>query len=204
MEIWKKKRLKGIGGSEASAILGLNPYMSNVELWKIKTGKTFQEDISDKEVVQYGVAMEPILIEMFKVDNPQYEVGHSDYDIRYHKNYNVLFGSLDGYLTDKETNKQGVLEIKTCQINGNNYSKWKDKIPDNYYCQVLHYLLCTGFDFAIVFALLKHQSYIEIKKYEIQRKDVEEEINYLLQKELEFWNQYVLKNIEPPLILPQI
>ena len=195
MEIWKKKRLKGIGGSEASAILGLNPYMSNVELWKIKTGKTFQEDISDKEVVKYGVAMEPILIEMFKVDNPQYEAGHKDYDIRYHKDYNFLFGSLDGYLVDKETGKQGVLEIKTCQINGGNYSKWKDRIPDNYYCQVLHYLLCTGFDFAIVFALLKHQSYIEIKKYEIQRKDVEEEINYLLQKELEFWNQYVLKNI---------
>ena len=156
MEIWKKKRLKGIGGSEASAILGLNPYMSNVDLWKIKTGKTFQEDISNKEVVKYGVAMEPILIEMFEVDNPQYEVGHIDYDIRYHKDYNFLFGSLDGYLTDKETGKQGVLEIKTCQINGSNYSKWKDKIPDNYYCQVLHYLLCTGFDFAIVFALLKH------------------------------------------------
>lgn len=204
MEQWKRKRLKGIGGSDASAILGLNPYMSNVDLWKIKTCKKQQEDISDKEVVRYGVAMEPVLIEMFRADNPQYEVGHKDYDIRYHKDYNYLFGSLDGYLIDKETGKQGVLEIKTCQINGNNYSKWKDKIPDNYYCQVLHYLLCTGFDFAIVFALLKHQSYIEIKKYEIQRKDVEEEINYLLQKELEFWNQYVLKNIEPPLILPQI
>ena len=32
MEQWKQKRLKGIGGSDASAILGLNPYMSNVEL----------------------------------------------------------------------------------------------------------------------------------------------------------------------------
>ena len=42
-----------------------------------------------------------------------------------------FIGSLDGYLTDKETGKQGVLKIKTCQINGGNYSKWKDKIPDN-------------------------------------------------------------------------
>lgn len=27
---WHKKRLKGIGGSDAAAILGLNPYMTNV------------------------------------------------------------------------------------------------------------------------------------------------------------------------------
>lgn len=204
METWKKKRLKGIGGSDSSAILGLNKYMTNVDLWKIKTGRKQQEDISNKEVVKYGVAMEPILINMFAVDNPQYEVNHKDFDLRYHQDYSFLFGSLDGTLIEKETNKHGVLEIKTCQLNSFNYKDWKDKIPDNYYCQVLHYLLCTGFDFAIVFALLKHKENIEIKKYEIQRKDVEEEINFLLEKELEFWNEYVLKDKEPPLILPQI
>lgn len=200
---WHKKRLNGIGGSDASSILGLNPYMTNVELWRIKTGRKIQEDISEKEVVKYGVAMEPILIDLFKVDNPQYEVSHKDYDIRYHDKYNFLFGSLDGELTDKESNKKGILEIKTSNIlNPVQFDKWRDRIPDNYYCQILHYMLCTGFDFAIVFALLKYQNRLEIKKYEIQKN--QEEIDYLLEKEIIFWNDYILTDKEPPLILPAI
>ena len=45
---WHRERRKGIGGSEASAILGLNPYMTNVQLWRYKTGREVPEDISDK------------------------------------------------------------------------------------------------------------------------------------------------------------
>ena len=48
---WLQERKKGIGGSDAAAILGLNPYMSNVDLWEIKTGRKEQEDISEKEIV---------------------------------------------------------------------------------------------------------------------------------------------------------
>ena len=36
---WLKSRTLGIGGSDAAAILGLNPYKSNVELFEEKTGK---------------------------------------------------------------------------------------------------------------------------------------------------------------------
>lgn len=36
-EEWLKNRQR-IGGSDASAIVGMNPYRSNVDLWKIKTG----------------------------------------------------------------------------------------------------------------------------------------------------------------------
>ena len=201
MEEWKSKRLKGIGGSDASAILGLNPYMSNVDLWKIKTGRKEQEDISDKDVVKYGVAMEPLLIEMFKINNPQYEVEYKGFDLLYHKDYDFLFGSIDGRIIEKETGKRGVLEIKTYQ--GCKWNKWKDKIPDNYYCQVLHYLLCTGWDFAIVFALLKAENFMSLKTFKINRENVKDELDYLLQKELEFW-EYVEKDIEPALILPQI
>ena len=35
---WLQAQLKGIGASEASAIVGQNPYMSNVDLWRIKVG----------------------------------------------------------------------------------------------------------------------------------------------------------------------
>ena len=40
---WIAERRKGIGASEAAAVLGLNPWQSNVDLWRIKTGKKLDE-----------------------------------------------------------------------------------------------------------------------------------------------------------------
>ena len=34
---WLKARSGRIGGSDASAVIGLNPYLNNVDLWRIKT-----------------------------------------------------------------------------------------------------------------------------------------------------------------------
>jgi hypothetical protein len=31
---WIRERKKGIGGSDAASILGMNPYKTNVDLWK--------------------------------------------------------------------------------------------------------------------------------------------------------------------------
>ena len=45
-EEWLKHRER-IGGSDAAAIVGMNPYKSNVELWQIKTGQVVPEDISN-------------------------------------------------------------------------------------------------------------------------------------------------------------
>ena len=84
--------------------------------------------------------------------------------------------------------------------------KWKEKIPDNYYCQVLHYLNVTNYSFAILKAQLKYdysgEIRLETKHYTILRKDVEEDIKLLREKEIEFWTKYVEKDIQPPLVLP--
>ena len=53
-EQWLTERKSGIGGSEAAIIMGKSPYMTNAELWEIKTGQRMREDISDKERVIYG------------------------------------------------------------------------------------------------------------------------------------------------------
>lgn len=39
----------GIGGSDASAVIGKNPYKTNQELWMEKTGRAVAPDISDIE-----------------------------------------------------------------------------------------------------------------------------------------------------------
>jgi len=36
---WLENRKSGIGGSEISAVIGCNPYLDNVALWELKTGR---------------------------------------------------------------------------------------------------------------------------------------------------------------------
>jgi len=43
---WLEVRRKGIGSSDCAAACGLNPYMSMLELWMIKTGR-IQQSIED-------------------------------------------------------------------------------------------------------------------------------------------------------------
>lgn len=48
-EEWLSGRMNGIGGSDASAVVGVNPYKTNIQLFEEKTGKSIPEDISDKQ-----------------------------------------------------------------------------------------------------------------------------------------------------------
>lgn len=206
---WLEERKKGIGGSDAAAIMGLNPYKSNIELWEEKTGKKDAIDISDKPYVKYGTYAEEYLRELFKLDYPEYEVKHEENTIIKHPNYPFLFASLDGTLIDRETGEMGILEIKTTNIlQSMQKEKWKERIPDNYFCQVLHYLNVTGYSFVILKAQLKYDFKGEVKldtrHYKILRSEVEEDIKLLERKEIEFWKKYVEKDICPPRQLPNI
>lgn len=208
-EEWLKERKKGIGGSDAATILGLNPYKDNIKLWEEKTGRRQAEDISEKEYVKYGTNAEDLLRELFKLDYPKYEVRHDENTIIKHPKYPFLFASLDGTLIDKETGEMGILEIKTTNIlQSMQKEKWKEKIPDNYYCQVLHYLNVTGYSFVILKAQLKYDYDGEIKldtrHYKILKEEVAEDMKMLEEKEIEFWTKYVETGIRPPLTLPTI
>ena len=46
---WLKGRLNGIGGSDASAVVGKNPYKTNIELFEEKTGRRIAPDISERK-----------------------------------------------------------------------------------------------------------------------------------------------------------
>ena len=101
-EEWLKVRGQRVGGSEAAAVLGLNPYMTNTDLWRIKTGQRAAEDISAKPFVKYGHDAEPLLRELFKLDFPELEVGYIDNNLFVNSRYPWAHASLDGWLRDRE------------------------------------------------------------------------------------------------------
>ena len=205
---WLKKRNSGIGGSDAAAVIGVSKWKTNVQLWEEKTGRREPEDISENEFVKYGKESEKFLRELFILDFPEYIVNYDEFGMKANiKNKPFIFATLDGDLIEKETGRKGILEIKTTFINSSAQIAWWDnRIPDTYYIQVIHQLLATGWEFAVVKAQLKYwydKNKIDVRHYFIERKDVIDDINFIFNKELEFWD-CVEKDKRPSLILPAI
>lgn len=205
-EEWLANRHR-IGGSDASAILGMNPYRTNLELWQIKTGQLIPEDISEQPYVKYGTQAEEHLRELFKLDHPEYQVFYKEHNMWTNDKYPYAHASLDGWLLDQEGRK-GILEIKTTNIlQSKQKEKWKGRIPDNYYIQILHYLLVTEFEFVVLKAQLKYEFdgeiYLQTKHPKIERNEVEEDIKLLESSERRFWQQ-VQERKRPALLLPKI
>ncbi len=205
-EDWLNHRER-IGGSDASAILGMNPYRTNIELWQLKTGQLIPEDISEKPYVKYGTEAEKYLRELFKLDFPEYQVMYVENNMFLNDKYNFGHASLDGWLID-QNGRRGVWECKTTNIlQSMQKEKWNHRIPDNYYVQLLHYLLITEFDFAVLKAQLKYEFngeiYLQTKHYKIERAEVQEDIEFLESAERKFWKQ-VQERKRPDLILPEI
>lgn len=206
-EEWLKNRMNGIGGSEISAVIGCNPYMTNVDLWMIKTGMVIPEDISDKPYVRYGTQAEVHLRELFRLDYPQYTVDYVENNSFKNDRYPWAQASLDGWLHDQD-GRFGIWECKTTNIlQSMQKEKWNNRIPDNYYCQCLFYMAVLDADFCILKAQLKSEFkdniYIQTKHYQIERTDVQGDIDYLMSEGEKFW-QMVQKNKKPDLQLPEI
>ena len=212
---WHEARKKGIGGSEAAAIIGRSPWCTNVELWRRKTGRVEAPDISNNEAVKYGHDAEPLLRALFALDYAgKYEVGYGGaFDMVRHPEHPFIFSTLDGRLVEKETGRRGVLEIKTTSIvRSMQKEKWwsdgKPCIPDQYYCQILWQLIASGFDFAVLHAQLKYDYGEDVRSerrtYTIERAEVLDDLEYLQAEGVKFWTEYVVKDRQPFEILPEI
>lgn len=206
-EEWLRVRKSYIGGSDAAAVMGMNPYKSNTDLWDEKAGIREPEDISDKPYVKYGHAAEDHLRELFALDYPNFSVLHEEDTILVNTRYPWAHASLDGMLFD-ENRRLGVLEIKTTNImQSRQKEKWEDRIPDNYYLQVLHYMMVIEADFAVLKAQLKyefsHNLFLQTRHYFIERDEVEEDIRILEKAERSFMES-VKEHRRPALILPDI
>lgn len=207
-EEWLEHRKKYLGGSDASAIIGLNPWKSNVDLWLEKTEQIICEDISDKPNVQYGIAAEPVIRELFKISYPQYKMHYIENNSWLNDRIPFAAASLDGWLVEKETGRKGIWESKTSEIVSSMHKeKWAGRIPDNYYAQLLHYLMvCEDCEFAHLTALLTFkfddkEIYQQVKNYHIERSEVEEDIEFLKSSESNFW-WAVQNKSRPALLLP--
>lgn len=205
---WLRNR-KLIGGSDAGVIFGVCPWKTNEELWEEKVGIKEPADISDNPLVMYGTFAEEHLRALFSMDYPQYHILHDDNAIITNDAFPFASASLDGELFDKDGNL-GILEIKTATISSRaQKEKWVgNSIPQNYFAQIIHYFLVTEAKFAYLKAQLKYEvdgeePFLYTKHYRIERADVLDDIEYLIQKEREF-AENVRTKTRPNIMLPDI
>ena len=204
---WLEARRSGIGGSDAACILGKNPWKTNVDLWKEKVGLLMPDDISDRPAVKYGKSAEAPLRQLFELDHPEYSIAYDQYGmVANDPSRPWLFATLDGEIT--HSSSKGILEVKTTQIRRpTDWNKWDNRVPENYYVQLLHQMLATGYDFAILLAQIKWQKdgalQKSIREYIFYRRDVQSDLEYLLLAEDAFW-KCVEQKKQPALILPEI
>ena len=207
---WLEERKKGIGASEASSILGMNKWKNNVELWEEKVGLREAEDISDKPQVKYGHDAEPHIRALFALDHPELELTYeSPYKIIRNDDHPFIFATPDGELQEKDTGRSGGLEVKTTEIqNAKQWKEWDERIPDNYFAQVCHQMLATGWQFVWLVAQIKWtdrngNKRKDTREYLIERYEVEEDIEVLKDETIKFWHLIETKK-RPPLKLPSI
>lgn len=229
-EKWLKLRTKGIGGSDASSVLGLNPYKTNLQLYQEKLGLVEPENI-DNVFTRYGTVAEGPIRNLFSAKYCDFLKVYHTNELLVSDKYDFIRGSLDGeievledftftsyfknyyaenekpYKMDLKKGMKGVLEIKTTNVlSSMSKEKWHNAIPENYYIQILHYLNITKYDFVILVAELswEDKNGVETEErryYGFLAKDKQDDLEYLEKEIVKFWNENILKEQEPALKL---
>lgn len=187
---WLEVRRTGIGGSDAAAAVGLNPYKSQLELWLEKTGRHAdlpKPDPNDTtEPIYWGTLLEPIVAAAY-TQQTGHRVRKVNAVLR-HPSIPFMLANLDREVVGVPD--VHILECKTAGEFGTRH--WRDGVPEYVTLQVQHQLAVTGKSAADVAVLLCGQ---QLAVYRIERDD--ELIARLIQLEAEFW-RYVETDTPPP------
>jgi putative phage-type endonuclease len=189
-EDWLAVRKTGIGGSDAAAAVGLNPYKSMLELWLEKTGRDAElekPDANDTTHPTYwGTLLEPIVAAAYtkQTGNRVRKVNA----VLQHPKVGFMLANLDREIVG--ATGIHILECKTAGEFGSRL--WRDGVPEYVQLQVQHQLAVTGKQAADVAVLLCGQ------KLEVHRIERDEDlIATLIELEAKFW-QYLESDTAPP------
>lgn len=184
-EKWLEERRKGIGGSDAAAIMGLNPYKSPLAVYMDKTGRDVLND-TQSEPAYWGTVLEAPIAKRFAELHPEYKVRRNNH-MMFSREYPFMLADIDREIRTEDGDRIG-LEIKTVGTRSARY--WEnEEVPPYYICQLQHYACVTGFKRFIIVALIGGQTLVE---REIPRDD--DIISNLVHQEQDFWRHVVERN----------
>lgn len=186
---WLIERKKGIGASEAAAVLGISPWSSPVGVWAEKKG--LAPPIEDNFRLKLGRLLEEPVAQLY-AEREGVTLTGGGYDLRWHPGGLPVFATPDRHI---EEFPRG-LECKT--VDPHMEGQWGEDgtgdIPVYYVPQLVLGMAVTGYPEWHLAALF---GFGELRVYRLMR-DMELE-EAILSRLTEFWNRYVIGNEEPPL-----
>ena len=183
---WLRIRKQGVGGSDAGAVCGVNPYVSpaNVYLDKIS------DDISleDNEAMRQGRDLEHYVAERF-TEATGIKVRRSR-AIYQHDEYPFMLADVDRLIVGERAG----LECKTASAFS--ADKWNNisSIPDHYIIQCQHYMAVMKWEYMYIACVVLGKKFVY---YRLERNN--DMIGNLISIEKKFWEENVLaRNLPEP------
>ena len=181
---WLKLRSGYIGGSDAAAVVGLNPFYSAFALWAEKTGQ--QPPFEGNLATEVGTFLEEFVARKFTEQTGK-KVRRENATIL-NDSYPWACADLDRVVVGEDAG----LEIKTTSSLA--LKRFRNgEYPPNYYVQCCHYLALTRKQRWYLAVLIGNSDF---RIFTIERD--EEEIQALMAAEKSFWEDHVLTKTAPP------
>jgi putative phage-type endonuclease len=180
---WLQHRRKGIGGSDAAAIVGLDRYRSPFDVYADKLG--LRPEIPDNEAMRQGRDLEQYVAERF-MEATGKKVRRRN-AILQHPEHTFMTANIDRWVVGENAG----LECKTTSVL--NRAKFSQgEYPPNYYVQCMHYMAVTGAERWYLGVLVLNKAF---HVFTIERD--ENEIAALIEAEKHFWTNHIMKQIPP-------
>jgi putative phage-type endonuclease len=179
------RRRDKIGGSDAAAACGVDPYRSRVMLWAEKTGRVTR---AETEAMRWGKLLEPVVFA--ELERQGFDVMPAP-DVEWAQDgLPWLVGHPDGFV-DLD-GQRCVLEIKTSNVFAGHDWTSDAGAPLSYLVQVHHYMAVTECPAALLACLVGGQR-LELREV---RLDVDV-VEAMLEREADFLG-YVRRDSPPP------
>ena len=181
---WLELRNRGLGGSDAAVILGMNPWKSRLALWAEKSGQKKPDDLSGNQRVYWGQKNEANIAEWFEEVTGKTTMRKGMMRSCEHP---WMLASVDRVVVGEKAG----LEIKTAGVDQAKY--WKDdEIPDSYYLQCQWYMAVTGWDRWYIAVLIGGND----ARWNVVERN-QEQIDQLIEQGEAFWK--LVTDLTPPL-----
>ena len=152
-----ENRTSFLGASEVSAVVGINPFMTPLKLWAIKTGQVQPDNLDDVEAVEWGSRLERVVSAKFMDKHGVKLIARKSRYI--HPIHEWLSCELDNIVAGTDE----LVEIKT--VNAWAWKAWEnpDQLPAYVITQVMMQLGLSKRKVGWVACLCGGQKYIEKK-----------------------------------------
>lgn len=179
-----------VGGSDVATIFGLSPWVTPLELWKIKKGQLAPAKSANAGQMEMGHLLEPVAAHWYAKRTGNTVI--DDTNLYQHADHPYALANYDRRFV-KPTGEPGILECKSCTYH--KAGDWADDaIPLHYELQLRFYMAVADVELGAFSAIWGNNPESDVAIPEITRDKAKEDMIF---ERLDEWI-WSLENDKPP------